>query len=151
MILEVGVNSYLTVEEADNLVSNNLDDDSEDSLEWNKLSTDSKEKLLIKGTRLVDKLPYLGVKYNPSSKLNWPRMININKKECPDDVKLGLICQMIKSRRNSSKQELKLQELGVKDYKIKNASITFADKNNTKADCGIYKDIFDEYFIKYIY
>ena len=46
MILEVGVNSYLTVEEADILVSNNLDDDSEDSLEWNKLSTDSKEKLL---------------------------------------------------------------------------------------------------------
>lgn len=151
MILEVGVNSYLTVEEADILVSNNLDDDSEDSLEWNKLSTDSKEKLLIKGTRLADKLPYLGVKYNPSSKLNWPRMINLNKKECPDDVKLGLICQMIKDRRNSSKQELKLQELGVKDYKIKNASITFADKNTTKVDCGIYKDIFDEYFIKYIY
>ena len=78
-------------------------------------------------------------------------MINLNKKECPDDVKLGLICQMLKSRRNSSKQELKLQELGVKDYKIKNASITFADKNNTKVDCGIYKGIFDEYFIKYIY
>ena len=151
MILEVGVNSYLTVEEADILVSNNLDDDSEDSLEWNKLSTDSKEKLLIKGTRLVDKLPYLGVKYNPSSKLNWPRIINLNKKECPDDVKLGLICQMIKSRRNSNKQELKLQELGVKDYKIKNASITFADKNNTKADYNIYKDIFDEYFIKHVY
>lgn len=151
MILEVGVNSYLTVEEADILVSNNLDDDSEDRLEWNKLSTDSKEKLLIKGTRLVDKLPYLGVKYNPSSKLNWPRIINLNKKECPDDVKLGLICQMIKSRRNSSKQELKLQELGVKDYKIKNASITFADKNNTKVYCGIYKSIFDEYFIKHVY
>ena len=151
MILEVGVNSYLTVEEANTLVSNYLDDDSEDSLEWNKLSTDSKEKLLIKGTRLVDKLPYLGVKYNPSSKLNWPRIINLNKKECPDDVKLGLICQMLKSRRNSSKQELKLQELGVKDYKIKNASITFADRNNTKVDCGIYKSIFDEYFIKYVY
>lgn len=151
MILEVDVNSYLTVEEADNLVSNNLDDDSEDSIEWNKLSTDSKEKLLIKGTRLVDKLPYLGVKYNPSSKLNWPRIINLNKKECPDDVKLGLICQMLKSRRNSSKQELKLQELGVKDYKIKNASITFADRNNTKVDCGIYKSIFDEYFIKHVY
>lgn len=151
MILEVGVNSYLTVEEADTLVSNNLDDDSEDSIEWNMLNTDSKEKLLIKGTRLVDKLPYLGVKYNPSSKLNWPRIINLNKKECPDDVKLGLICQMIKSRRNSSKQELKLQELGVKDYKIKNASITFADKNNTKVDCGIYKSIFDEYFIKHVY
>jgi hypothetical protein len=151
VILEVDVNSYLTVEEADNLVSNNLDDDSEDSIEWNKLSTDSKEKLLIKGTRLVDKLPYLGVKYNPSSKLNWPRIINLNKKECPDDVKLGLICQMLKSRRNSSKQELKLQELGVKDYKIKNASITFADRNNTKVDCGIYKSIFDEYFIKHVY
>ena len=78
-------------------------------------------------------------------------IINLNKKECPDDVKLGLICQMLKSRRNSSKQELKLQELGVKDYKIKNASITFADKNNTKVDCGIYKSIFNEYFIKYIY
>lgn len=150
-MLEVGINSYLTVEEADILVSNNLDDDSEDSLEWNKLNTDSKEKLLIKGTRLVDKLPYLGIKYNPSSELSWPRMINFNKKECPDDVKLGLICQMLKSRRNSSKQELKLQELGVKDYKIKNASITFADKNNTKVDCGIYKSIFNEYFIKYIY
>lgn len=151
MILEVGVNSYLTVEEADILVSNNLDDDSEDSIEWNKLNTDSKEKLLIKGTRLIDKLPYLGVKYNPSSKLNWPRIINNKLKECPDDVKLGLICQMLKSRRNSSKQELKLQELGVKDYKIKNASISFADKNNTKVDCGIYKSIFNEYFIKYIY
>ena len=76
MVLEVGINSYLTVEEADILVSNNLDDDSEDRLEWNKLSTDSKEKLLIKGTRLVDKLPYLGIKYNPSSELSWPRIIN---------------------------------------------------------------------------
>ena len=47
--------------------------------------------------------------------------------ECPYDVKAAILKQGIRDKLNSNKNETKLQELGVRTYSIKNASVTFGD------------------------
>ena len=153
MELTIGVNSYMDLSEAESLVKNELLATEEEYTTWNSLSDDDKTKLIVRGTRLVDQLPFLGIKCNLDDVqgLHWPRMITNVKFECPTDIKVGLIKQMIRSYSNKNKQETKLQEMGVKTYSINKASISFSDKNITKLDNGIYTDIFDEYFSKWIY
>lgn len=153
MELTIGVNSYMDLEEADALVKNELLATEEEYITWNSLSNDDKSKLIVRGTRLVDQLPFLGNKLNLDDVqgLHWPRLINNIKFECPTDIKVGLIRQVIRSYINKNKQETKLQEMGVKNYSINKASISFSDKNITKLSNGIYIDILDEYFSKWVY
>jgi hypothetical protein len=153
MELTIGVNSYMDLEEADTLVKNELLATEEEYITWNSLSDEDKAKLIVRGTKLVDQLPFLGNKLNLDDVqgLHWPRLITNIKFECPTDIKVGLIRQVLRSYINKNKQETKLQEMGVKTYSINKASISFGDKNNSKLDNGIYSDIFQEYFRRWVY
>lgn len=152
MMLTVGVNSYMSLEEANTIIENELLDSDEEYTLWNSLSDKNKEKLIVRGTRTVDVIPFKGVKYNISKvgELQWPRLINNELIECPDEVKIALIRQVLRDYKNSSKQETKLQEMGVKSYSINKASISFGDKNSTKLDNGIYNDIYFELLRKWV-
>lgn len=153
MELAVGKNSYMTLEEADTLLNEELFSDDEELEAWNNLAEEDKTKLIIKGTREVDHLPFLGIKYNIDSvqPLQWPRVLNNQTVECPREVKLGLLKQTLRSKINKGKKESKLLEMGVKEYKIKDASISFSDKNYTKLSNGIYSDIYLECFNRWTY
>ena len=152
MMLTVGVNSYMSLEEADAIIENELLDSDEEYTLWNSLSDKNKEKLIARGTRTVDVIPFRGVKYNINKvgELQWPRLINNELIECPPEVKVALIRQVLRDYKNSSKQETKLQEMGVKSYSINKASISFGDKNSTKLDNGIYNDIYFELLRKWV-
>ena len=152
MMLTVGVNSYMSLEEADAIIENELLDSDEEYTLWNSLSDKNKEKLIVRGTRTVDAIPFRGVKYNISKvgELQWPRLINNELIECPPEVKIALIRQVLREYKNSSKQETQLQEMGVKSYSINKASISFGDKNSTKLDNGIYNDIYFELLKKWV-
>lgn len=152
MMLTIGVNSYMSLEEADNLIEAELLDNDAEYTAWQKLSKEKKEKLIIRGTRIVDVIPFRGVKYNLSSvhDLHWPRIINNELVECPDDIKIGLLVQSLRSYINKDKQETKLLELGVTNYKIKEASISLDPTKVNKLSNGIYADIFNDYFKKWV-
>jgi hypothetical protein len=151
MELTIGVNSYMDLTEAEELVKNELLATEEEYITWNSLSDDDKTKLIVRGTRLVDQLPFLGYKLDNSQTLHWPRLLTAIKFECPTDIKVGLIRQVIRDYSNRNKQENKLQELGVKTYSINKASISFGDKNTSKLENGVYNDIFQEYFRRWVY
>lgn len=152
MELIVDINSYVGLHEADELVENELLDTSDEYIAWNSLSEANKIKLIIRGTRIIDSIPFRGVKYNISrvGELQWPRLINNEFIVCPLEVKLAVLLQALRDYTNSNKQENKLQELGVKSYSINKASITFSDKNNNKLDNGIYNDIYYNILKKWV-
>ena len=152
MMLTVGVNSYMSLEEANTIIENELLDSDEEYTLWNSLSDENKEKLIVRGTRIVDVIPFRGVKYNISSvkDLQWPRLIDNELIECPDDIKLGLLVQVLRDYKNKSKQETNLLELGVTNYKIKDASISLDPSKMNKLCNGIYNDIFDLYIRKWV-
>lgn len=152
MELTVGTNSYMSLEEANTIVENELLDTSNEYKNWNSLNENNKTKLIIKGTRIIDSIPFRGVKYNLSKvgELQWPRLINNELVECPPEIKVALIRQVLRDYTNSSRQEMQLQEMGVKSYSINKASISFGDKNSTKLDNGIYNDIYFELLKKWV-
>lgn len=152
MELTVGTNSYMSLEEANTIVENELLDTSNEYKNWNGLNENNKTKLIIKGTRIIDSIPFRGVKYNLSKvgELQWPRLINNELVECPPEIKVALIRQVLRDYTNSSRQEMQLQEMGVKSYSINKASISFGDKNSTKLDNGIYNDIYFELLKKWV-
>lgn len=151
MSIEIGINSYMSLDEANEIIEEELLSNDSDLIVWKALSDTDKEKLVIIGTRLVDKLPFLGIKYNDNIVLQWPRVMNNKEIECPRDIKIGLLKQVLRDYVNKDKQETKLQELGIKSYSIKNASISFSDVNPNKLSNGVYKDIYLEYFSKWTY
>lgn len=151
MMLTVGENSYMSLEEADIIIEDELLDSDEEYTAWNSLSNDSKAKLILRGTRLVDTLPWRGIKYNLSvvGSLQWPRIINNQLIDCPYDIKVGLLLQVIIDYINKGKKETQLMELGVTNYKIKDASITFDSSKVNKLN-NINTDIFNTYFKNWI-
>ena len=151
MSIKIGINSYMSLDEANEIIEEELLSDDSDLIAWRALSDTDKEKLVIRGTRLVDKLPFLGIKYNDEITLQWPRVMNNKEIECPREIKIGLLKQVLRDYGNKDKQETKLQELGVKSYSIKNASISFSDVNCNKLSNGVYKNIYLEYFSKWTY
>lgn len=151
MKFEVDYNTYMTVTEADSIIADEFDSKSEEYILWSQLDNLGKQRLIINGTRLVDKLPYIGIQYPGTNSLRWPRLISSRYFECPYDIKVGILKQITRETINSYTNEYKLQELGVKSYSIKGASISFTDKEYNKISLGIYKDIYDEYFSKWVY
>lgn len=151
MMLTVGENSYMSLEEADIIIEDELLESDEEYTAWNSLSNDSKAKLILRGTRLVDTLPWRGIKYNLSvvGSLQWPRIINNQLIDCPYDIKVGLLLQVIIDYINKGKKETQLMELGVTNYKIKDASITFDSSKVNKLN-NINTDIFNTYFKNWI-
>lgn len=153
MELIIGINSYMGLDEANTIINDELFDSDTEYKTWNSLSEENKKKLIVKGTRLVDQLPFIGYKSNLEDLevLHWPRIINNKEIECPLSIKLGLLKQMLRDFENRDKQETKLQELGVKEYSIKNASIKFSDTNSNKLSNGVYRDIYEECFSRWTY
>lgn len=157
MQLIKGVNTYMTVEEADQLVSDCFMSDSEELKVWQGLSENDKSIMIFKGTKIAEGLPFLGRQYPGYQQMRWPRYINLLYYDCPEDIKIGIIMQVLKEKIKHSTNEYQLRELGVKTYSIKNASISFADSSSigngagATLSNGIYKDIYDEYFSKWVY
>lgn len=149
MTFEVGVNTYMTVEEADSIIEDEFDNDEEVTL-WNTLDEKGKQRVILKGTRKIDSMIWVGIRQVAYQNLSWPRFIQGRVKDCPYDIKVGILKQAIKDKINDSKQEIKLQELGVKSYSIKGASITFDNKNKERLNNGVYDEVYREYLVNWL-
>lgn len=142
----------MTVEEADSIVNDVFFTDDDDTKLWAGMTSDSKSKVIYAGTKLINRLPFIGVRYPGLNRMPWPRLTGAGLTECPYDVKVAILKQGLRDRMNSNKNETKLQELGVKSYSIKNASITFGDQlSKLKLTNGVYQDIFSEYLENWVY
>lgn len=68
MALSVGVNSYVTVEQADDVLLNRLD-----VAAWINASPEEKEKSLITATAYLEGKKWIGQTVSSSQSLAWPR------------------------------------------------------------------------------
>ena len=152
MALIVGVNSYLDIDEADELLNNNIYSDSVYLNSWNKLSDRDRQVLLIQSTSILEGCVYLGSIKNSGQSLKFPRYINGVDVGTPDDIKLACILQGLKDIDIKNREEYKITENGIKSYTIKGASITLRDAGNFgRTNNNIYNDIYSNYINKYAY
>lgn len=146
-----GVNSYMTLEEAKSIASDELEGDS--LTLWNTLDDAGKTRLILRATRKIENLVFIGHKVGRmnTQPLSFPRYIELKNTECPYEIKVGIIKQGIREISLSNSEEQTLQERGVKSYTINGASITFGDIDGTvKLTSGLYSDIYSECFEKWL-
>jgi hypothetical protein len=74
MSLQVGVDSYVTVEEADEFISKTYISTDAYRAKWSTLSTEDKEALLRASTLAIDQLAFTGTKRDWGQKLSFPRV-----------------------------------------------------------------------------
>lgn len=150
MGLEVGINSYITVDEADDIVSDIYYSTDKELELWGKLETKDKEVAIKRATRVINTLPFIGKKYIGSS-MPWPRWINYEYTECPYDVKAAVVAQALKDKMVKESEEYRLMDNNVKTYSIKNASITFNTDKSNELSNGVYISVYQEYLEPWIY
>lgn len=153
MIFEVGVNTYMTLEEANQIVSDNFDETEDAYVLWSKLTPNEKKRLIVKNTKLVDTLIWRGCRYPGYDRMAWPRLITFRYTECPYDVKVGILTQGLTSKiyASDASNEQALIAAGVEMYKSSKVQVRFNTNKipYTKLNNGIYTDIFKMYFEKY--
>ena len=91
-MLNVGENTYVTLEEANKIVEESFPLGSKKDY-WNGLTDEQKEYLLIESTEEMELLVVNGIKCNVNQKLQFPRRTNFNRfNEITRDVK---DCQVV--------------------------------------------------------
>ena len=160
MALIVGENAYCDVNEATELIHDNFTSTDPVRKYWDAIASETdKEAIIVGTTRKYDRdwMCYKGFKEDVNQPMQFPR-VNVYGAtvDCPDDIKIGLLIQGIRTEISSvdnEYQELKAQ--GIKSYKIKDASVEFFehldldDIDTVKLKDGMYEIVFNTYIKPY--
>lgn len=153
MELIPGVNSYMTLDEINDMVNMSFLSNSKEREYWGTLSDDDKCILVLNTMDIIDntQMKYKGVKYSKSQSLQWPRLICQVQTDVPWAVKKGLILQMMSNSMSDLTAYNKLKRQGIKSFADGGgAKIEFANTSDgigtVKNNNGIDKNIFDTYF-----
>lgn len=159
--LVVGENSFISLSEANDIMSDNYMSTSKELTWWNGLSDNDKSVVVISATNKLNNetLMWIGQRVDDNQSLAFPRLDVRNGIEYDIDstFKLGILKLVINDNETSTNEYAKLISAGVTSYKIKDCSVSFdvgtlANKNLGGFNkVGIPNDIFRTYFIKYSY
>lgn len=129
MAITVGLDTYITVVEADDIV-NQCYNDQPISQKWAALSTAAKESYLRTATYRVDCLPLNSYKHNINQPLQFPRGMS---GDVPLKVKLATVEEALGANDDELLHRITLQQQGVTAVKLGNASESYdtANKQNT--------------------
>lgn len=148
MELVVGQNSYMTVTEADEIITSNFISTSTERKLWNSLDESDKAVIISSTTNKYDSdsMLYKGSKVSKEQKLQFPRNIHNSVVECPDTIKIGLILQAINDLRADSSEEADLKLQGIKSFADgSGAKIEFSETSKNSV-CGLDRNIWHRYF-----
>lgn len=151
MSIVVGQNSYMTVADADLIVSSRFMSISKERKLWDSLSEEDKDILIVSTTEKYDNntMMYKGVKKDTEQALQFPRIINNKEVECPEAIKAGLIMQCIKDLIADSSEEESLKNIGIKSFADgSGARIEFSDTSTSNViniDNKIWKQYFSDW------
>lgn len=156
MDLIVGVNSYMTLAEANSIVENMYLSNDTQRVYWNKLGNSDKGTLIYRTTKKIDtfNMNYKGSKATAEQPMQFPRKLNNDASsifECPENIKIAIILQMFNDFDSENNDEIKLRDMGVKSFSDGGgASISFSDipKDKVKIN-NVNKNIFDTYIKPY--
>lgn len=122
--------SYATIEQADKYIESYYS--STDSLReaWDDLDDADKQVYLNRAERFIDQLPFRGRPVNKHKA--FPRYPE--KEYSLEQVKYATIELAINQLDTESAERIKMQQQGVKSYKLGDLSETFKDGLDTKID-----------------
>ena len=131
--LEVGVNTYVTLEEANGILEAVFDNQ-----EWQALTDEQKKVCLVNATNKINLLAVKGEKLDSSQKLlfprNWETSVN-------DKVKMAQCYEALEICRYNYKREREMNS-GIVSRSMESVSVTYAKQ--TKNQKGLYsKDSFN--------
>lgn len=143
--LIVGVNSYISVDEAKNIANDYIFE--ENKMSWlDTLSENDISKLINISTKKIEKLYFKGVKVTPEQNMQFPRIISGKNTDIPEDLKIAIVLQAVEDGYSVNDEEIQLRDKGVSKYSVDGASIEFSEKAvKDKLNCGIYVYIFSQY------
>lgn len=124
-MLTVGVDTYITVEEANEILTGCHNGSLLE--QWLSLSEKDKECYLRTATYRIECLPVVGYKHNASQRLQFPRGMSSN---IPYNVKLATAEEAISAIDKQLLQRISLQQQGVKSISLGSASESYADNAN---------------------
>ena len=148
MELVIGQNSYMTVAEADEIVTSNFISTSTERKLWDSLDESDKAVIIVSTTTKYDSdsMLYKGSKVSKEQKLQFPRNIHNKVVECPDTIKIGLVLQALNDLRANSSEEAELKLQGVKSFADgSGAKIEFSETNKNSV-CNLDINIWHRYF-----
>lgn len=148
MELVIGQNSYMTVAEADEIVTSNFISTSTERKLWNSLDEADKAVIIVSTTTKydTDAMIYKGSKASRDQKLQFPRNIHNRVVECPDTIKIGLILQALNDLIADSSEEADLKLQGIKSFADgSGAKIEFSETSKNSV-CGLNRNIWHRYF-----
>ena len=150
MELIVGQNSYMTVAEADEIVTSRFRSTSKERQLWNNIG-DDKAVVIMSATDKYDNdnILYKYKKADANQNLQFPRIDdNGNIIECPETIKVGLLIQAILDIEEDDSEEKQLVKNGITKYKIKDAEVDFKDNafNIDKNSVGLNTEVWNRYF-----
>lgn len=155
----VGVNSFISLEEANNIIGDNYISTSDTAVWWSGLSDSDKAVCLISATNIINSEQWfwIGKRVDENQSLVFPRLDVENNKEYDinDTFKLGIIKLMINNNETSLNDMYKLIKSGITSFSDGGGmSVKFGDdvvkKSSLKSSSDVIPDdIFRTYFIEY--
>lgn len=131
--ITVNSNSYVTLEEANNILELVFD-----NAEWSALTDEQKKVCLINATNKINQLFVKGEKLDSSQELIFPRDWETT---VSNSVKMAQCYEALEICRYNYKRERELNS-GIASRSMDNVSITYAKQANRQR--GLYsKDVFD--------
>lgn len=118
MELVVGVNSYMSLDEVEDLIKRLFLSTNKVRTMWNNLPPEDKGVLIYKATLEIDKegLGYFGKKVSTYQVMQFPRLRNNRLWECPYELKLAIIELAFAELEVTGSQEAELLKNGVKSF-----------------------------------
>jgi len=146
--------TYMTLQEANELISKMYISTSKERVFWESLSDADKETLISSFTLSIDNesMLYRGRKAEPSQDMQFPRIIDGHYTDVPYSIKQGILSQMLRNNLLKNSDFSELRENGVKSFadggggKIEFADISNVNKNNLDNSIGINNKIWNSYF-----
>ena len=118
MALQEGINTYCTIEYAEEYFSGKIYTE-----EWDEADATTKEKALKEATRQIDRQPLRGRKSDREQTLAFPRYPDT---ELPEAVKEACCEEALALLERGNSQRRKLQQEGVQSFSLGNMSESYA-------------------------
>lgn len=137
--MTVGIDTYITLEEANTYISTYYVSTDPLRINWDKLENADKEVYLRNGSKAIDSLVLLGKRASKDQKMEFPRQIDkVIQKEVPDKVKFAQVETALSSADPIIQNRQDLINAGVVSYRIGDLSETYKDRNNMSVDAKLY-------------
>ena len=137
--------SYMTLEEVEEIKKVVIPAGSKEDKCWDALTSDAKLRSILLATNLLENtLMFVGRRFNKNQGFQFPRVYKGRIINLPDEYKIGIVLQAVKTITASGSEKQELLGSGVKSYEVEGASISFFDKayELQRDKNGVYKDVY---------